>query len=304
MSYSLTIRRPQRVGRMTAPSDSGVVGARRNAAALTSQLNEPGGNQMIGFALAADMAAEREAGELREAQEEYSLTLADMRETDMQRADEQATAQRQHAIQTATINNPVGAYLAGQYSLIPESNRALIRRQINAGIEARERSNQPKSGRTNVGTNNEGIPRGELTPAQVLANTRGIQSRQMQEFDRERRAFDARITELQRQQLFGAQARTRDEQVHALAQERDRALDAIRAKHQTELQQAPQLGNSNRPTTAGTQTQNATQPTQPSPDARQERTLAQAREIIARDPSKREEVERRLRSVNIDPGKL
>jgi hypothetical protein len=107
--YSLTVVRPTRIGRLTAPSDGDLRGAQATEAQLTARMNEPGANQMIGYRFNAMQNRMKAEEDYDLAVGQHSEALNQMREEDRRRHVEDLNAQRKHATLTSVINNPGGA---------------------------------------------------------------------------------------------------------------------------------------------------------------------------------------------------
>ena len=106
--YSLTVTRPTRIGRVSAPGAEELRSAMAGEQALTQAMSQPGASQMIGHRFLAEQKAMDAKQDYSLATEQHNQTLADMREEDRRRALEDQTTRNRQALLTAGINNPAG----------------------------------------------------------------------------------------------------------------------------------------------------------------------------------------------------
>jgi hypothetical protein len=315
-SYSLTVTRPTRIGRLTPPHADGVRAAEAREQALTLAMAGPGANQMIGYRLGAQLDREQARDDYNLAMQEHDRTLAEMREQDMARRAEELRDQRNHALRTAAINNPGGAAVSGDeevYRLVTPEFRELERRRREADIERLNRVGQPRGG--------SGSADPVLRPGEVLRNRTAVE-RQFETAEANvQRAFVQREAALRRQ-LQNAATRAEREAVQreldGLAAQRDTAIGQLRERRNQTLQGLPSLGPDGRIVMPGAtaqptpQTPTPAQPTpaQPTPSPapttltpQQQTLLNQARQAL-REGRQRAGVENILRQNGIDPGLL
>lgn len=234
MSGNYSLRGGRGIGVMTPPSAYTLTAAVGRERDITSQMSQPGANQMIGYRFAAQ--ADREAAE-----QEYNLglerhneTLLQHREQDYERALENRNAAQQHAIRTAAINNPAGAAASGDesvYSLVSPEYRGLSMERMRAEIAAANRR----------GTGGDG--NAVLTPNAVLSSRRqvvaGYEARESALLN----TFANQERNIRAQAAFAPQQiAERDRQLAALVAERQRAIAELRARRDAELSAMPNIG--------------------------------------------------------------
>lgn len=303
-NYSLTVTRPTRIGRMQAPQGLEATAALSNSNRLTQGMNEPGASQMIGYRFAAQQDADRAMADYNLANEEYSQSLAAMREEDWTRTQERDAAQRAHALRTAAINNPEGAAMVDQGLLSPEGY-SLALDAARARVAALNRQ----------GTSGGGsVPRGELTPSQWMAERRRIDDTFNAQMAGIARLRDNAIRDATRNPVFDDRGRAA--QREAVAQANANYQEAVRRLTETRdaaLQRFPEPPRGAGPTqgapattapTSQTPAQpQAAAPTAPQLTPEQQTLVAQARAAIAarRD---RATIERMLQERGINPSVL
>lgn len=106
--YSLTVTRPTRIGRVSAPGTEELRGAMASEQALTQAMIQPGASQVIGHRFLAEQKTADAKRDYSLATEQHDQTLSDMRGEDRRRALEDQTTRNRQALLTAGINNPAG----------------------------------------------------------------------------------------------------------------------------------------------------------------------------------------------------
>ena len=303
--YSLTVTRPTRIGRVSAPGAEELRNAMAGEQAMTQAMIQPGASQVIGHRFLAEQKSADAKRDYSLATEQHDQTLSDMREEDRRRAlEDQATRNRQ-ALLTAGINNPAGlsAMTAPELEgLLDPNARDLYRSLLRENVAAtgRRYSLRPEGG-------------GEVS-ANTAAN---IAQREGALIDR---SIAATRTDLTRQESTIMADATRRLQTEfnqarrqAITQERDAAIAAARQRAQGIIEGYEARRGGRGGAAPATPQGNTTQATPPARDvpATQEGSqppvaqlrLQQAREAIARG-APRAQVEQMLRQQGIDPRAL
>ena len=187
-TYRLTVPRPHRLARITAPDVMPLRDAMAQEHMLTRAMAQPGANQMIGYRAAAQMDAERAQEAYSLARQQHDTSLAEMREQDMEQRAQELQDQRAHALRTAAINNPAGAAASGDplvYELISPEMRQRYASLVDAQIAQRGRVGAGSRAASDTG---EVRPRDQarLDAARVGVITRAItneRTRLRQEID-------------------------------------------------------------------------------------------------------------------------
>lgn len=297
--YSLTVVRPQRIGRLTPPSDGALRAAQAQESALTQGMSQPGANQMIGYRFAAEQQRLDEARDYDLAVQQHSDTLGAMREEDRRRALEDQAAQRQHATRMAVINNPAGASAAAD-----EEIRRLLRPESIQQFDDLRRSQIEENNRTGLPRTGGRVPdNGEVRPRDQVRideqHNRGVETRIQQERNA-LRTEEGRI----RQTVFGIAA-----QEQAIAAARQRAAARIaelegQRRRPGAPQATPQGGGQATPQTGAG---GATPQPQAAPTVNRQALIDNARRHLANPnitPQQREAIRQRLQQNGVNPDTL
>lgn len=301
--YSLTVVRPTRLGRLSAPGGDELRNAMAGEQALTQAMSQPGASQMIGHRFLAEQKALDAKRDYTLATEQHNQTLADMREEDRRRALEDQATRNRHALLTAGINNPAGlsALNAPELEGLLDPNaremyRSLLRENVAAA--GRRYSLRPEGNNTEVNPN-------------TAAN---IEQRDNALIDRSITAARSNLTRQEATIMGDATRRLQTEfnqaRREAIIRERDAALATARQRT-NEIITGLEARRSGRGGNASPQG-NAAQPTQPESttpapvEGNDPRAamIESARRHLANPsttPQQREAIRQRLRSNGIDP---
>jgi hypothetical protein len=302
--YSLTVTRPTRIGRVSAPGSDELRSAMAGEQAMAQAMLQPGASQVIGHRFLAEQKALDARRDYTLATEQHNQTLSDMREEDRRRAlEDQATRNRQ-ALLTAGINNPAGmsAMTAPELEGLLDPNardlyRSLLRENVTA--TGRRYSLRPEGS-------------GEPSP-NVAAN---IVQRENAMIEQSVRAARADLTRQESTIMTDATRRLQSEfnqaRRQAIIQERDAAIAAARQRA-NDLITGLEARRGGRGGAAPTTPQGNTQQAAPSgnetvapletPDPRAA-MLESARRHLANPsttPQQREAIRQRLQQNGIDP---
>lgn len=302
--YSLTVTRPTRIGRVSAPGAEELRSAMAGEQAMTQAMLQPGASQVIGHRFLAEQKALDARRDYSLATEQHDQTLSNMREEDRRRAlEDQATRNRQ-ALLTAGINNPAGmaAMTAPELEgLLDPGARDLYRSLLRENVAAANRrySLRPEGS-------------GEPSP-NVAAN---IAQRENAMIEQSVRAARADLTRQESTIMADATRRLQSEfnqaRRQAIIQERDVAIAAARQRANdliTGLEARRGGRGSAAPATPPDNTQqaapsgNETVAPLETPDPRAA-MLESARRHLANPsttPQQREAIRQRLRQNGIDP---
>lgn len=305
--YSLTVTRPTRIGRVSAPGAEELRSAMAGEQALTQAMSQPGASQMIGHRFLAEQKAMDAKQDYSLATEQHNQTLADMREEDRRRALEDQTTRNRQALLTAGINNPAGlsALQAPELEgLIDPAAREMYRSLLRENVAAagRRYSLRPEGGS------------GEVSP-NTAAN---IEQRDNALIDRSVNAARSNLTRQEATIMGDASRRLQSEfnqaRREAIIRERDAALATVRQRANEIITGLEGRRSGSRSGNVSPQA-DAVQPTQP------ERTtpatvegndpratmIESARRHMANPsttPQQREAIRQRLRQNGIDPDTL
>lgn len=303
--YSLTVVRPTRIGRVSAPGSDELRSAMAGEQAMTQAMLQPGASQVIGHRFLAEQKALDAKRDYTLATEQHNQTLSDMREEDRRRALEDQATRNRHALLTAGINNPAGmsAMTAPELEgLIDPAARDLYRSLLRENVAAagRRYSLRPE------GSN------------EVSANTAAnIAQREAAMIEQSIRAAHTNLTRQEATIMADASRRLQSEfnqaRRQAIIQERDAAITAARQRTNELITglEARRGGRGNANATPQQQQQQTpVSPAQETPasldnaqSSVRELRLQQAREALARG-APRSQVEQVLRQQGIDPGAL
>jgi len=303
--YSLTVTRPTRIGRVSAPGAEELRSAMAGEQALTQAMSQPGASQMIGHRFLAEQKAMDAKQDYSLATEQHNQTLADMREEDRRRALEDQTTRNRQALLTAGINNPAGlsALQAPELEgLLDPAAREMYRSLLRENVAAAGRRYSLRPGSTEVSPN-------------TAAN---IEQRDNALIDRSVNAARSNLTRQEATIMADATRRLQTEfnqgRREAIIRERDAALTTARQRANEIITGLEGRRSGSRGGNASPQT-NAAPPTQP------ERTtpatvegndpraamIESARRHMANPsttPQQREAIRQRLQQNGINPDTL
>jgi len=304
--YSLTVTRPTRIGRVSAPGAEELRSAMAGEQALTQAMSQPGASQMIGHRFLAEQKAMDAKQDYSLATEQHNQTLADMREEDRRRALEDQTTRNRQALLTAGINNPAGlsALQAPELEGILDPNaremyRSLLRENVAAA--GRRYSLRPEGS-------------GEVSP-NTAAN---IEQRDNALIDRSITAARSNLTRQEATIMGDASRRLQSEfnqaRREAIIRERDTALATARQRANEVITGLEGRRSGSRGGNASPQA-NTTQPTQPErttpatvegndPRAAMIESARRHMTNPSTTPQQREAIRQRLQQNGINPDTL